>query len=179
MQLQGLENRYPHELSGGQQQRVALARALAIAPAALLLDEPLSALDNHLRSQMTELLSQAVSTYTGAMLLVTHKLEDAYRICDQLLVLSQGKVVDQGTKQRIFERPATLAVAQLTECKNLSQAQCCDAHHLRAIDWDCQLFSTTPLEPPLNPCWDSSPSSLLLPHTRSGKYVSLLVSLHQ
>ncbi len=104
MQLQGLENRYPHQLSGGQQQRVALARALAIEPEALLLDEPLSALDTYLRSQIEQLLTEVLATYQGVTLFITHKLE-AYRVCSNLLILAEGKVIAYGPKAEIFERP--------------------------------------------------------------------------
>lgn len=149
MQLQGLEKRYPRELSGGQQQRVALARALAIAPEALLLDEPLSALDSYLRSRIEKLLGEVFSSYQGVALLVTHKLEEAYRVCDYLLVLSQGKVIASGSKQDIFERPPSLAVAQLTECKNLSRAREIDSQHIEALDWGCVLQVIEPLPNPL------------------------------
>jgi molybdate transport system permease protein len=134
-QLQGLEKRYPQELSGGQQQRVALARALAPAPEALLLDEPLSALDSYLRRQIEQLLAEVFASYNGVPLLVTHKLEEAYRICQQLLVLSGGRAISSGRKQDIFERPPTFTVAQLTECKNISAAQPLDDNSLEALDW--------------------------------------------
>jgi len=149
MQLQGLERRYPHELSGGQQQRVALARALAIAPEALLLDEPLSALDQYLRNQIEKLLIEVFSTYQGVTLFVTHNLEEAYRVCDNLLVLSQGKVIASGRKEDIFERPPTFTVAQLTECKNFSRAQRVDNQRIEALDWGCTLQVVETIPNPL------------------------------
>jgi molybdate transport system permease protein len=149
MQLQGLEKRYPHELSGGQQQRVALARALAIAPEALLLDEPLSALDQYLRNQIEKLLIEVFSTYEGVTLFVTHNLEEAYRVCDNLLVLSQGKVIASGRKEDIFERPSTFTVAQLTECKNFSRAQSIDNQRIEALDWGCTLQVVEAIPNPL------------------------------
>lgn len=139
MQLQGLEKRYPHQLSGGQQQRVALARALAIAPEAILLDEPLSALDNYLRSQIEKLLAEVFSNYGGITLFVTHKLEEAYRVCGNLLILSQGKVIASGRKEDIFEHPPNFTVAQVTECKNFSRAQIIDNQSIAALDWGCRL----------------------------------------
>ena len=139
MQLQGLENRYPHQLSGGQQQRVALARAMAIAPSALLLDEPLSALDTYLRDRIEKLLTEVFSTYKGFTLFVTHKLEEAYRVCGDLLVLSQGKVIASGSKEDIFEHPPTFRVAQLTECKNFSRVEIIDHQSIKALDWGCTL----------------------------------------
>ncbi len=142
MHLQGLQNRYPKNLSGGQQQRVALARALAVQPEVLLLDEPFSALDTHLRSQLEKQLIAIVSNYQGVTLFVTHNLEEAYRVCKNLLVLSGGKTEAYGTKESIFERPRTFTTAQITGCKNFSRAQIISPQKVRAIDWDCTLHVT-------------------------------------
>lgn len=145
MQLQGLERRYPHQLSGGQQQRVALARALAIEPQILLLDEPFSALDTHLRSQLEKHLQEILSSYSGVTLFVTHNLEEAYRICQNLVILDAGKVIAQGPKAEILERPTTFAVAQLTGCKNFSQAERVGTQTIRAVDWHCVLHVVEPI----------------------------------
>jgi molybdate transport system permease protein len=145
VELEGLENRYPHQLSGGQQQRVALARALAIQPEALLLDEPLSALDTYLRNRLEQLLSEVLLNYQGVTLFVTHKLEEAYRICDNLLVLSEGKIMALGRKEDIFERPSSFCVAQVTECKNFSRTRIIDAEHIEALDWHCILKVVEPI----------------------------------
>ncbi len=145
MQLQGLEKRYPQELSGGQQQRVAVARALAIDPEVLLLDEPLSALDTHLRSQIEQQLIQTLATYKGVTLFVTHNLEEAYRVCQNLLVLSQGKAIAHGSKEDIFRRPTTFTVAQLTGCKNFSHAKAISPETVEATDWGCSLNVVEPI----------------------------------
>jgi molybdate transport system permease protein len=145
VELEGLENRYPHQLSGGQQQRVALARALAIQPEALLLDEPLSALDTYLRNRLEQLLSEVLPSYQGVTLFVTHKLEEAYRICGNLLVLSEGKIMAFGRKEDIFERPSSFCVAQVTECKNFSRTRIIDAEHIEALDWHCILKVVEPI----------------------------------
>ncbi len=142
MQLQGLQNRYPKNLSGGQQQRVALARALAVQPEVLLLDEPFSALDTHLRSQLEKQLIAILSNYQGVTLFVTHNLEEVYRVCKNLLVLSEGKIAAYGTKESIFERPRTFTTAQITGCKNFSRAEVLSPQKVRAIDWDCTLQVT-------------------------------------
>ncbi|MBF2072831.1 MAG: sulfate/molybdate ABC transporter ATP-binding protein [Synechococcales cyanobacterium C42_A2020_086] len=139
VQLLELGDRYPHQLSGGQQQRVALARALATEPDVLLLDEPFSALDTHLRSELEKQLITTLSSYRGLTLFVSHNLEEAYRVCQKLLVLDQGKVVAAGDKQVIFDRPGTLAVAQLTGCKNYSRIQHINRYTVRALDWSCIL----------------------------------------
>jgi len=149
MQLQGLEKRYPHQLSGGQQQRVALARALAIEPEAILLDEPLSALDNYLRSQIEQLLADVFANYHGVMLFVTHKLEEAYRVCEELVILDRGQVIGHGHKHNIFQHPTNFKVAQLTECKNFSLLEVVDQDHVKAIDWHCSLKVVSPLNPSL------------------------------
>jgi molybdate transport system permease protein len=139
MDLSHLGDRYPYQLSGGQQQRVALARAIASQPDILLFDEPLSALDTYLRSNIEKLLIDILSNYSGITLFVTHTLEEAYRICDRLLVLSNGRIQAYGTKQEIFQHPPSLEVARLTECKNFSRIRYIDSHHIQALDWNCHL----------------------------------------
>ncbi|SKB15801.1 Molybdate ABC transporter, inner membrane subunit [Planktothrix sp. PCC 11201] len=139
MELQGLGDRFPHQLSGGQQQRVALARALATEPELLLLDEPFSALDTHLRSQMEQQLLATLTSYGGITLFVTHNLEEAYRLCGNLLVMSEGRAIASGTKHQIFEHPHTMRVAQLTGCKNFSRAVIQGANSVTATDWGVTL----------------------------------------
>ncbi len=137
--LAGLEQRYPRELSGGEQQRTALARALAIQPEALLLDEPLSALDTHLRGQVEAQLQETFATFRRPALLVTHNMEEAYRLGEQLLVLARGRVAAFGPKEEIFRRPPTSEIARLTGCKNISRAHPNPDGSLQALDWNCQL----------------------------------------
>ena len=137
--LAGLEQRYPRELSGGEQQRTALARALAIQPEALLLDEPLSALDTHLRGQVEAQLQETFATYRRPALLVTHNMEEAYRLGEQLLVLARGRVAALGPKEEIFRRPPSSEIARLTGCKNISRAQANPDGTLQALDWNCPL----------------------------------------
>jgi len=144
VKLVGLDDRYPHQLSGGQQQRVALGRALATDPDVLLLDEPFSALDTHLRNELEKQLIKTLAHYQGIALFVSHNLEEAYRVCQKLLVLSNGKVVANGQKQAIFDRPGTLTVAQLTGCKNYSRIQLLDAQTIHALDWHCTLHTAEP-----------------------------------
>jgi molybdate transport system permease protein len=134
-----LAHRYPHELSGGEQQRTALARALSTDPDALLLDEPLSALDTHLRSQMEAQLQETFTAYVRPSLLVTHNIEEAYRLGERLLVLSHGRIVAFGPKEEIFRRPPTLEVARLTGCKNFSRARPTSENTVEALDWGCRL----------------------------------------
>jgi molybdate transport system permease protein len=139
MRLTGLEHRYPGQLSGGQQQRVALARALAPQPAALLLDEPFSALDTYLRSQLEQQLHETLSGYQGVKLVVSHNLEEIYRLCEELVVMDQGCVIARGSREEIFRWPPSRQVALVTGCKNFSRAQARDTHCVEALDWACTL----------------------------------------
>ncbi|MDZ5470454.1 ABC transporter ATP-binding protein [Bacillus sp. 31A1R] len=118
--LKGYEKRYPYELSGGQQQRVALARTLITEPDLLLLDEPFSALDYHVKDLLEqELLHIIKENFTGVVLLVTHNMEEAYRLCDDLLLLHEGQVVQFGQKNAVFRRPENVAAAKIIGCKNI------------------------------------------------------------
>ena len=149
VRLQGLEHRYPRQLSGGQQQRVALARALAVEPEALLLDEPLASLDTHLRSQMEMRLIETLEHYSGITLYVTHNLEEAYRISEKLLVLSEGREAASGPKEEVFRHPATYTVARVTGCKNFSHARPAGPGRVEATDWGCVLRVDQPIPEPL------------------------------
>lgn len=145
VQLEALAQRYPHELSGGQQQRVALARALASQPAVLLLDEPFSALDTHLRSRIEQQFIARLQHYRGIALLVTHNLEEAYRVCHHLLLVEGGNLVAHGPKHQIFERPRTVSMAQLTGCQNFSPAIAQGPQVVKALHWQCRLQVAAPI----------------------------------
>ncbi|SHI86064.1 molybdate transport system ATP-binding protein [Geosporobacter subterraneus DSM 17957] len=119
MQLKGLENNYPSQLSGGQQQRTALARTLIRQPELLLLDEPFSALDTHIKYLLEkELVSIIKDNFDGIVLLVTHNIEEAYRICDNIMVIDQGQNLQYGKKEEIIHSPANVSTARITGCKN-------------------------------------------------------------
>ncbi len=139
VQLSGFGDRYPSQLSGGQQQRVAIARALSSQPEALLLDEPFSALDTYLRSQLEQQMIETLADYQGITLFVTHSMEEAYRVCPNLLVMEDGKIIQNGTRYDVFERPATVTAAQLTGCKNFSTAVAVESGQIEAVDWGCNL----------------------------------------
>lgn len=141
VQLLGMENRYPHQLSGGQQQRVAIARALASRPEALLLDEPFSALDTHLRAQLERQMIKTLSNYDGVTIFVTHNMDEAYRICENLLVMEKGRAIANNSKQKIFEQPDSVSLAKITGCKNFSRAIIINNQQLEAIDWDVKLYT--------------------------------------
>jgi iron(III) transport system ATP-binding protein len=117
--LEGLKDRFPRQLSGGQQQKVAIAAALAVEPDVLLLDEPFSSLDAiqkyKLISEMKELFLEMGTT----VVFVTHDLDDALRLTDNLIILQKGKVVQKGGSQELCEHPKTRYVARLFSPINL------------------------------------------------------------
>jgi spermidine/putrescine transport system ATP-binding protein len=111
VQLGGYEKRKPAELSGGQQQRVALARAIVDRPAVLLLDEPLSALDAKIRSEVRVELKLLQRNTGIAFVYVTHDQEEALALSDRIAVMRDGRVLQVGTPIEVYERPANLFVA--------------------------------------------------------------------
>ena len=145
MSIAELADRYPAEISGGQRQRVALARCMAIKPDALLLDEPFAALDPHLRRQTEEQLRETLAGYTGAVVFITHDMEEAFRFCSDLLVLDSGRVIASGGKHQLFEHPQTVAAARLTGCKNIVAARRIGANRIGVAAWDCELETVEPV----------------------------------
>jgi putative spermidine/putrescine transport system ATP-binding protein len=112
MQLEGYASRRPAQLSGGQQQRVALARALITKPEALLLDEPLSALDPFLKIRMRAELKKLQTSLGITFVHVTHSQEEAMALADLIVVMNEGRIEQAATPRAVFERPATAFVAR-------------------------------------------------------------------
>jgi putative spermidine/putrescine transport system ATP-binding protein len=110
--------RYPQQLSGGQQQRVALARALAIAPQVLLLDEPLSALDAKVRSQLRDEIRRVQREVGTTTLFVTHDQEEALAMADRVGVMSAGQLQQIAPPAELYERPRTAFVAEFVGLTN-------------------------------------------------------------
>ncbi|MBI1735236.1 MAG: ABC transporter ATP-binding protein [Candidatus Rokubacteria bacterium] len=117
--LDGLDDRRPHELSGGQRQRVALGRALAIDPALLLLDEPLSALDVPLRQALRDELRRTLADWGVAAVIVTHDFTEAYRLGDRIVVYEAGRVVQAAPREELLWRPASESVARIIGIRNV------------------------------------------------------------
>ncbi|MEM0384002.1 MAG: ABC transporter ATP-binding protein [Candidatus Caldarchaeum sp.] len=142
--LEGMEKRYPKQLSGGQQQRVALARALVIKPDVLLLDEPLSNLDLKLRMQM-RLELKRIQRETGVTTVyVTHDQGEALSMSDRIVIMHQGRVVQTGYPQEIYERPANEFVADFIGEANVLKG------NLKTRD-GVYYFETEDFEIPVNP----------------------------
>jgi peptide/nickel transport system ATP-binding protein len=97
--------RYPHQFSGGQRQRICIARALMMDPELLVADEAVSALDVSVQAQVLQLFDEIKSRLNLAMLFITHDLRVASQVCDQLAVMSKGKVVEYGPAYRVFSSP--------------------------------------------------------------------------
>jgi ABC-type sulfate/molybdate transport systems ATPase subunit len=144
--LENLGSRYPSQLSGGQQQRVALARAMAVEPQILLLDEPFSALDTYLKNQMMKEMQDSLKEFQGTTLFVTHNMEEAYRLCDRLIVLNQGRVETMGTKKEVFCRPATMETAKISGCKNIAAAVRRAEHTAEIPDWGIRVATNMSIE---------------------------------
>ncbi len=121
--LDGLEDRYPGQLSGGQQQRVALARALVRNPKVLLLDEPLSNLDAKLREKMRFEIKSLVRRMGITSVYVTHDQAEAMVISDRIAVMDSGNVVQLGTAQEIYEKPANKFVADFIGTMNFMSGE--------------------------------------------------------
>jgi molybdate transport system ATP-binding protein len=117
--LGGLEHRRPGELSGGQRQRVALGRALAIDPALLLLDEPLSALDAPLRRSLRDELRTILSGWGTAAVLVTHDFTEAYQLADRIVIYERGRVIQSAPRAELLWQPASEAVARIMGLRNV------------------------------------------------------------
>ena len=117
--LPGHEERFPHQLSGGQQQRVALARSLVTNPSVLLLDEPLGALDKNLRENMQFELRRIQQTLGITTILVTHDQEEALTLSDRVVVMNEGRILQVGTPNAVYEYPHTRFVSEFLGTSNL------------------------------------------------------------
>lgn len=123
LHLEDFADRYPHQLSGGQRQRVALARALVREPDLLLLDEPFSAVDAHLRQRLRSQLSAVVAAYQRPVLMVTHDLEEARVMADRVGVMVGGRISRLGKTTEVFNDPGDQATARVLGWRNLLPVQ--------------------------------------------------------
>ena len=145
MRLEALAKRYPAQLSGGQQQRAALARILVGKPRILMLDEPFSALDSYLREEVEGEVGSLLANFAGTALLVTHNRDEAYRLCKEMIVLNEGKVLRTGSTKAVFADPQSIAAARLTGCKNILPCTPLDSHTVRLDVWNTTLRLALPV----------------------------------
>ena len=145
MQLTGLEAHYPHQLSGGQQQRVALARIMVGDPKLLLLDEPFSALDTHLRGQMQIYMQQVLKSFDKNVLLVTHSRTEAYHFAGKIVLVDGGRVLAYRGTQELFDDPGTRQAARITGCKNIVDAQKAGEYEVEIPQWGLRLTTAQPV----------------------------------
>lgn len=117
--LKGYEKRKPAALSGGEKQRVALARSLVVKPKLLLMDEPFSALDQKLREKMQLDIRRIHKEFDLTTIFVTHDQSEAFKMADEVIILSQGKIIDQGSAQRIYNNPANKKSLDFVGKKNI------------------------------------------------------------
>lgn len=131
VRLEQYGERYPGELSGGQQQRVALARALIVEPETLLLDEPLSNLDAHLREEMRFEVRRLHDEYRYTTVYVTHDQAEAMTTADRIVVMNHGRIEQAGTPEELYDRPNSEFVAQFLGGSNVLRGQAVDAGHIQ------------------------------------------------
>lgn len=148
VKLAHLAGRLPKELSGGQQQRVALARAIVYKPEVLLLDEPLSALDAKLRTEVRTELRRLQSALGLTTIFVTHDQDEALSVADRIVVMSAGRVEQVGTPREIYQRPATRFVAEFIGLTNLFPGGLDGPGRFRCESGEC--FSTGNTKAPPN-----------------------------
>lgn len=133
VRLEGLLQRYPHQLSGGQQQRVAIARALACQPKLLLLDEPFSNIDSQVRQQMIAEIKQILKQQNIPAIFVTHSKEEAFAFADKIAIMQQGKILQMGIAQELYEKPINKFIADFLGNCNYIQVDYVNNNQIKSI----------------------------------------------
>ena len=137
--IDNLEDKMPRNLSGGQQQRVALARIMAYEPKLILLDEPFSALDNDLKDKLQIELEDMLSDYEGMVIMVSHSRDEIYRFSDELIIIHNGMVVEQGKTKEVFSRPKTFEGAKMVGVTNILPVEVDQDSSIKIPDLDIRL----------------------------------------
>lgn len=130
---------YPSQLSGGQQQRVALARILISEPDCLLLDEPFSALDTHIRFIIERETANVIKDFGKTVIMVSHNIDEVFRMTDDIAIMNCGSIDDFGDKHTVTAHPETVNSALITGCTNISRAEAVDENHIFASEWGLSL----------------------------------------
>ena len=145
LQLRGLERHRPHQLSGGQQQRVALARIMIGDPRIIMLDEPFSSLDSHLRGQLQVQLRELLAKFGRDSLMVTHSRGEAYFICSAIALIDDGSIIAYDGTKELFADPGSIQAAIITGCKNIAEARKIGEYEMEVPEWGVRLTTVKPL----------------------------------
>ena len=145
MRLEGHEKHKPAQLSGGQQQRAALGRILLSEPELLLLDEPFSALDAHLRDSLKIELRDMLLRFGREVLMVTHSRDEAYTVSSTIAVMDRGRLLCKKPTKELFADPGSVPTAILTGCKNISPAVRTGTYEVEVPAWGIRLQTAQPV----------------------------------
>ena len=144
-QLNGLENHRPGQLSGGQAQRTALARIMVSDPQLLLLDEPFSALDAHLRDKLMIEMRDVLARFGREVIMVTHSRDEAYNMSREIAVMDSGKLLTVNKTKALFADPGSVPAAILTGCKNIAAAEKRGEYEVYVPDWGVTFTTAQPV----------------------------------
>ena len=145
MHLEHVEKLKPRQLSGGQQQRTALARILVNEPEVLLLDEPFSALDSHLRLELEQEVRGIIRGFGKPVLFVSHNREEVFRLTDNIAIMRDGAIETLDEKNAVFADPKTVNGAALTGCRNVTRIVPVGETRALAPDWGLELEFGRPI----------------------------------
>ena len=145
LQISELASLRPGALSGGQAQRAALGRILVNEPDLLMLDEPFSALDTHLRLKLQMDLKNLLGRYGKGIIMVTHDRDEAFRMCDRLGVMEQGRILAVKDTKDLFADPETRTAAVITGCKNIARARKTGEREVFVPEWGVHLTTGKPV----------------------------------
>ncbi|MCR5582047.1 MAG: ATP-binding cassette domain-containing protein [Eggerthellaceae bacterium] len=137
--------RYPSQLSGGQQQRVALARMLAARPGILMLDEPFSALDAHLKTLLEQSLVGLFDSFDGTIIYVSHDIDEALHFCDRIAVVEAGHIMEIDKGRELIDDPKSLAGIKLSGCKNALSCERVSPTRLFCPSWGIEIDAMRPI----------------------------------
>ena len=144
-QLNGLENHRPGQLSGGQAQRTALARIMVSDPQLLLLYEPFSALDAHLRDKLMIEMRDVLARFGREVIMVTHSRDEAYNMSREIAVMDSGKLLTVNKTKALFADPGSVPAAILTGCKNIAAAEKRGEYEVYVPDWGVTFTTAQPV----------------------------------